>query len=133
MKRYATTLIIWGSLLLSELHTLWEESTASANWILTKNIVMPLQWNVKYVTDEVWFVLIGLSIYYYQPNRINTTTVKAYVGFCIFDLLMYFYNYKQEGYGWGYTLLLISWIIIYNRYGRNTTSKRQGITFETQR
>lgn len=126
IRTYATTLIIWASLLIGELHTFWENSTRRENWILTKSVVMPMQWNVKYATDQAWFILMAFAIYLYLPNRINRTTALAYALFCIADTFMYFYNYKQEGYGWVYTFLLITWIIIYNHGSRRTTN-RQGI------
>ena len=125
LKQYATTLIIWASLIIGELHTLWENSKVSENWIITKYVPMPVQWNVKYVTDEIWFIMMGVAIYLFIPNRINRTTVKSYTLFCAWDLVMYFYNYKQAGYEAIYTYLLIAWIIIYNRNG-NSTSNRQG-------
>jgi len=132
LKRYATTLIIWASLLLSELHTFWENSTQTANWILTKRVEMVMQWNVKYATDEAWFVLMALALLVYEKNRINLATVKSYLVFTVCDVGMYFYNYKQEGYEWMYLILLITWIIFYN--GKRSRPKdRQGITFEAQR
>jgi hypothetical protein len=118
-RQYYTTLLIWFSLLTSEVHTIWEGSKVNANWILTKNVPMNLQWNIKYLTDEIWFVLLAASIYYYVPNKINRTTAKAYFCFCVVDLCMYFYNFKQEGYDSIYTFLLIAWIIIYNYGGNN--------------
>ncbi len=84
---------------------------------------MQMQWNVKYATDEVWFILMALAILNYQPNRINRTTVITYTVYCILDLFYYFYNYKQEGYGWVYTAVLATWILIYN-HGRRY---KQGI------
>lgn len=117
-------------MLIGELHTFWENSTEKANWILTREVVMPIQWNVKYATDEVWFVLMAFALYLFRPNRINRTTALAYGVFCMADMFMYFYNYKQEGYGAVYTLLLITWIIIYNYDTRRggSTAKRQRIT-----
>lgn len=126
MRKYATTLIIWASLIIGELHTLWENSTKEANWIWTKNVQMPIQWNVKYAADEVWFILMAVAILLYVPNRINRTTVLAYLTFCILDLVMYFYNYKQEGYEAIYTYLLIAWILIY-RHGNSTTNRQRDI------
>lgn len=126
MRNYATTLIIWASLIIGELHTLWENSKQTANWIISKRVEMPVQWNVKYATDEIWFVLMGFAIYLYLPNRINRATVKAYIAFCFLDMLMYFYNYKQQGYEAVYTFLLITWVLIYN-YG---TTNRQGISYK---
>ena len=118
-----TTIIIWVSLLVGELHTLWEGTTEQANWILTRSVPMSVQWNVKYATDEVWFILMALAILNYQPNRINRTTVITYTVYCILDLFYYFYNYKQEGYGWVYTVVLVTWILIYN----NGRRYKQGI------
>lgn len=85
---------------------------------------MPVQWNVKYATDELWFILMAAAILLYVPNRTNKATVKAFLIYCSLDLVMYFYNYKQEGYGAIYTILLISWILIYNNGQRK---HRQGI------
>lgn len=133
IRQYKTTLIIWASLLISELHSFWENSTEKANWILKENVVMSVQWNIKNLTDEVWFIMMALAILVYEKNRINRTTVLAYTAFCCIDMIMYFYNYKQAGYEAIYTFLLIAWILIYNHGGRSTTTIRPGITFETQR
>jgi len=122
MRKYATTLIIWASLLNNELHTLWEGSSKT---IIVNGSAMPLQWYVWFACNSIWGLLMGLAFWLYVPNRINSTTVKAYTLFCAWDLVMYFYNYKQEGYEAIYTYLLIAWIIIYNRHG-NSTSNRQG-------
>lgn len=128
MKKYRTTLLIWASLLIGELHSLWEKCTTNQNWILTKKVVMPIEWNVKYVSDEVWFIMMALAILFYEKNRINRTTVLAYTAFCIIDMFMYFYNYKREGYGAVYTFLLIAWILIYN-YGSERSANRQRISY----
>lgn len=128
IKPYYTTLLIWLSLLTGELHSLWENSTAKANWILTEKREMLIEWNVKYATDELWFILMAWAMLLYKPNRINRTTVAAYLYFCIVDMCMYFYNYKREGYAAIYTFLLIAWVIIYNRNGKHRTDNRQRIT-----
>jgi hypothetical protein len=127
IKQYYTTLIIWFSLLVNELHTLWEGSAAKSNWIWKANVVMPDQWNVKYATDELWFILMALAILFYKPNRINKASVLAFLFFCVADMFMYFYNYKQAGYEAIYTFLLIAWITIYNYNGKRIrTTDRQG-------
>ena len=89
---------------------------------------MPVQWNIKFVTDELWFVLMGVALLVYVPNRINRTTAIAYTLFCIADVLMYFYNYKQAGYGAMYTFLLIAWILIYNNESKRAAN-RPGISY----
>lgn len=86
---------------------------------------MPVQWNIKYITDELWFILMAIAILFYIPNRINKATVKAYLVFCVLDLVMYFYNYKQEGYEWMYMILLVSWVWIYN----NSETKKEVVAW----
>ena len=77
MKRYATTLLLWASLLVGEVHTFWEDSTKSENWIIGEKVEMPIQWNLKYAGDEVIGILIALAIVFYNRNRINETAAKV--------------------------------------------------------
>ncbi len=132
MKKYRTTLLIWASLLVSELHSLWENCKVNQNWIFKERVVMSVQWNVKNVTDEIWFIMMALAILVYEKNRINRTTVLAYTAFCIIDMFMYFYNYKREGYGAVYTFLLIAWILIYNHGRSKRPANGQRITYASR-
>lgn len=132
MRKYATTLIIWASLLLSELHTFWEQTNQEISFTIGKYYPMNIQWAVKYMTDEFLFPLLALAVVLYKPNRINKASVLAYISFCIGDVGLFFYDFKQDGelYQWNYLLLLISWILIYN-YERSRPTKRQGVVIET--
>lgn len=85
---------------------------------------MLIHWNVKYATDELWSILMVCAILVYKPNRINKTTVTAYLYFCIVDAGMYFHNYKLRDYESIYTFLLIAWVVIYNVKGRTTNRQR---------
>jgi len=127
MKKYATTLLIWASLIIGELHTLFEKVEGKYNWIVADYKPMKLSWNFKYAADQIWFILIGFAVLFYTPNRINKTTVQAYIAFCFVDICMYFYNYKQQGYEAIYTLLMIFWIIIFNKNGSSRPTNGQGI------
>lgn len=133
VKAYKTTLLIWATLIVGEIHTLWENSTKTANWIISENVPMTMQWNFKMACDELNGVLIALAFYCYERNRINLTSIKVFVLYYIADFLMYFYNYKQKPlYGWVYLMILISWILIYNNHGRGSRTKnRQGIIAST--
>lgn len=123
--RYITSILLYASLLLGEVHTLFENaSTKPVNWILFREVPMSLQWNVKMVTDQLWFIFILVAMWFYRPNRINNTTVITFIGYAIIDFAMYFINYKTYEYGIVYTGLLIAWIIIYN-----LTYDRSRITF----
>lgn len=134
MKRYLTSILLWFSLLLSELHTFWENASQKpVNWILKRSVPMSVQWNVKMLTDQIWYILIFVAMFYYKKNRINRTTVITFIFFSLFDTVMYVYNYKTYEYSIVYFLLLITWILIYVYHGkRSRTKERQGIIIETE-
>jgi hypothetical protein len=132
--RYATTLLIWASLIVNEVHTFFENIDKEASWILTKDVPMLIQWNVKFIGDEVSGLLIALALLLYKKNRINDTTVKVFVAYWIIDLLLYFYDYKQpDSYKWVYLVILILWVLIYNHATkRSRAAERQRIIIETE-
>lgn len=130
LKPYKTTLFIWFSLIVGEAHTFFENSKASANWIFNNYVYIPIQWNVKYAGNEIQNVLIALAFLFYRDNKVNKATIKTFLFYYILDLLFYFYNYKRDGYGVVYTLLLIFWIYTY-RYGRINSTNRQGVAIKT--
>jgi len=126
-----SSILIWLSMIVGELHTLWEQSTATANWIINDKVVMPVQWNVKYAGEEIQGLCIALALFFYKNTKFNRTTAKAVVFYYIADTLFYFYNYKRDGYGWTYTFTLIAWLYFYNHGRFSTTTERQRITFKT--
>ncbi len=124
--KYLTTILLWLGLLIGEVHTLFSDSTRQVNWIISENVTMPLQWNVKYLTDELWFIIVVLALVFYKDNKINKTTCKAVLIFVVTDLLFYFWNFKRYDYEYSYLILLISWLLIYN-FNEHRTKDRQGI------
>lgn len=131
LRPYITTMLIWLSLIIGEVHTLVEDVNSTSNWIISKYIPMTLQWNFKMMGDEIVGVLLALAMLFYEKNRINRTTVKVFFVFYVLDFAMYFYNYKQKPeYGWVYLIILIAWILIYN-HGSSRTKNRSGITTTT--
>lgn len=133
MRAIATTILLWLTLIVGELHTLWENSSVNANWIISDYIPMTMQWNVKLLGDEVILVLLALAILMWKDNRINRTAVRVYLIYAILDFALYFYNYKQKGiYEWVYLMVIISWVLIYNHYGkRSRTTNGQGTIIKT--
>ena len=116
MRKYLTTMILGLTLLIGEIHVFWERaSTRPVNWIWNNPVPMSLQWNIKYVCLQLNYTLYFLSMLTYcgYDNRINRTTVVAFVLFSLVDTLMYFYNYKTFGYSITYLTLLIIWILVY--------------------
>jgi uncharacterized membrane protein YozB (DUF420 family) len=129
VKEFLSTLFIWASLIVGEIHTLFENMTLKANWILTKSVVMPVQWNVKFAGEELQGILYALAFIFWEKTRINKTTAWAFLIYYVVDCIFYFYNYKQRegGYAVIYLIILISWILIYNNYGRKCTTDGSGI------
>ena len=119
MKRYLTSILLWFSLLLSELHTFWENASKEKyNWIIDKFRPMTLQWNIKMVTDQLWIILIFVAMLFYDKNRINRTTVLTFICFGIIDTAMYFINYKTYQYSIVYFILTILWVSFYAAQGK---------------
>jgi len=119
MRKYLTSILLWFSLLLSELHTFWENaSKEKVNWIIGKFRPMTIQWNIKMVTDQLWYILIFVAMLYYERNRINKTTVLTFICFSVIDTAMYFINYKTYQYSIVYFILVILWILFYRAQGK---------------
>lgn len=103
MKQYLTTILLTASVLIGEVHTFWEKlPVKQQNWILTIDRTMAVQWNVKFVSLQVNYILIAVALMYYHKNRLNVTAAAVFVLFQVADFLLYFYNYKTAGYGFIY-------------------------------
>lgn len=118
MRKYATTILIMASMLLAELHTFWPSGGEPENWIWRNYIPMSVRWNVKYLSNEMWPILIFVSLLLYKKNKINYTTILAGLVWCILDVMMYLYNYKTTGYWKVYFWIVPIWIIMYLWKGR---------------
>lgn len=115
MRQHLTTILFSLSLLVGEIHTFWEGKTVVIqNWILNVYRPMAVQWNVKFVCMQATALLIAIGFYYYRSNRLNRTAVVSLVMYQIVDTLLYFYNYKLNGYGWIYIGVVAFGIIYYN-------------------
>jgi len=116
MKRYATSLILASTLIIGEIHTFWERSSPVLhNWILARFVPMTIQWNTKLALEQLNFILYFVAFYLYgfTPNKINRTTVKAFIWFCVIDTAAYFYNWKTFSYYYVYLFLVIIWLTMY--------------------
>lgn len=113
MRKYATTWLLILSIVIAESHSYISEipylpkdfATRKQNWILTVDRTMEVQWNVKFLSDEINAVLYFLAMFFYNRNKYNKATVVAFIFLCFVDLIMYFHNYKTLHYGsvyiWG--------------------------------
>jgi hypothetical protein len=97
IRKYASAYLILISLSIGEIHTFWEKSAIKeVNWIYSVYVPMSIQWNVKFLTSGINSILIALAMFLYQRNRFNKSVAIGYIFFTIFDILLYFYNYKTS-------------------------------------
>lgn len=120
--KYLTTYLLASTLFIGELHTFWESDPGleKYNWIWTVQRPMSIQWNIKYLTDQVLPIIYFIAFFYYGKthNKVNKTTVLSFLIFVSIDTFMYFYNYKTEGYWKMYLWIPVFWLIIYNWKGK---------------
>jgi hypothetical protein len=97
IRKYATAFLILISLSIGEVHTFWEKDAIRyENWIYSISVPMSIQWNIKFLTSGINSILIALALLLYQRNRFNKSIAIGYFFFTIFDILLYFYNYKTS-------------------------------------
>ncbi len=117
MRKYASSIILSLSLFLGEIHTFWEKSAVKVeNWIIARHVPMTVQWNIKYAVQEFVIIFYFLAFALYVRNKVNRTTVLAFLMLAVLDTLVYFYNFKTYGFGGIYIWFVIFWIWMY--YGK---------------
>jgi hypothetical protein len=124
MRKYATTFLIGLTLLVNEIHTFWERKPVSIqNWIIDAYKPMTVQWNVKYASDQLNFILFAFALLLYVPNRANRSTAITLVCYAFLDTIAYFYNYKTFGYGLIYLILAGIWNLSFFWHKNSTNIK----------
>jgi hypothetical protein len=116
VRKYATTIVLFFSLLIGEIHTFWEKrSQEPIDLIWASDIFMSRQWYAKLIGLQINYTLYFFALYLYggYSNRVNRSSAVAFILFSLVDTLMFFYNYKTYGYGLAYFILLILWISAY--------------------
>jgi len=112
MRKYATTFILWASLLINEFHTLFSNS----KMINVTGGQVTEQWYVYLLCCCFNGLMFYAAWFSYQENKVNRTSRAVYVIFVSIDMIMFFINFKQRDYESIYTFLLISWPIVYNQW-----------------
>jgi hypothetical protein len=111
MRAYLTTIILSLTLVVGELHKIWEHDTRIQNWIISEYYPMLIKWNMKYLEIQIVVIMYFLSWLVYTPNHVNKTTVQAFFCLAIMDTFLYFYNYKTHGFGVVYYWYLGFWLL----------------------
>lgn len=120
--KYLTAYLLWASMLVCEAHTAF----TGMGSVTVGGHEMRVQYYVWFLCNSLWAVMLAASAVVYRPNLVNWTSVRVYLFYCIADLGMFLYNYKQDGYKIIYTLVMVAWVITFN-YGRRRCKDRQGI------
>ena len=114
MRKYITTWLLILSIFIAESHSYTGKyALLKQNWIWTIDRTMELQWNLKYLADQINAIIYFFAMYFYIPNRINRTTVISFIILCFVDLLMYFHNYKTLYYGSVYVWVTMVWVLLF--------------------
>lgn len=121
IKKYATTWLLILSIIIAESHSYISHipylpkdfATTKQNWILTVDRTMEVQWNVKYLSDEINVILFFIAMLFYNRNWWNKTTVITFIALSFIDLGMYVHNYKTLHYGSVYVWGVGIWILVF--------------------
>lgn len=114
-KSYLPTLLLSLMYVVGELATLVNWPNRIENWILTVHVPMRVDWNVKYASGQIQWIIAAVMFLYYvkTPNKVNRTSMTVFLLWTIFDTFCYFYNYKTFGYVAMYLWLPLTWVIFY--------------------
>lgn len=123
MRTYATSILLWASLIINEAHTLFSPDYGLLKMYANVQVnfhgfTFPIQWFAWLISNSIWGVLIGSAVLLYKENKINRAAVRAYFTFCVIDTFMFFYNYKQHDYAAIYTVLFASVFFFYGQYDK---------------
>lgn len=116
MRKYLPTIILGTTLFIGEVHTFWEHgSEKKVNWVINKSEPMTVQWNVKFLCDEINGILyfIAFLLYGAYPNKTNRTTVISFLILAFADMGIYFWNFKTVNYYYVYLAFVFVWILIF--------------------
>ncbi len=114
MRKYAATWLLVLSIFIAESHSYaGKYAMLKQNWIWAIDRTMELQWNLKYLADQINAIIYFFAMYFYIPNKVNRTTVISFIILCFVDLAMWFHNYKTLYYGSIYLWLSLFWVIIF--------------------
>lgn len=119
MRKYLSTWLLGLIYIVSVVPCWFKHDLRVQNWIIDRPTPMAVAWNIKYACDELNWVLAGLMaiLYVKTPNRVNITSMRVFLLWCILDCFSYFYNYKTTGYFAMYFSLPAAWLVIYYRKG----------------
>lgn len=118
MRNHATTWVLALTLILGELHTVpifSDDPMKTENWILRSYKPMTESWNMYYLESQLIKPLYFLAFLLWKRNKVNITTIKAFLFAGVIDTGMYFYNFKDPlFFGSFYVWMAAIWFLVYH-------------------
>lgn len=99
IKEVLTSLILFATIFVGELHNFWAGNETVQNWILFRPTPMPIEWNVKYLIQEVLPIMYFLAWIFYKDNPVNNAVIKSFLFLSVIDLAVYLVNFKTGEFG----------------------------------
>lgn len=116
MRRYLSGLFIALIVFVAEIPA-WipHDPSIQENWILYDYVPMSFAWNIRFVVSQLQFIFAAAALLVFTPSRFNTAAAFMFFCYCVLDSIMYFYNYKREHYWIVYPVIIIIFLLHYNR------------------
>lgn len=100
------------------------DSKGAVSWIWDGSHPMLISWNIKYLSENLLWVVVCISFYLValNPSRINKLAALEYLLYRIIDILSYFWNFKTTHYWYVFIILGTIMAVIYLK--NHATKKR---------
>lgn len=120
MRGCITSVTLWLTAMIGELHSMFPDGPDTYNWIMRNNVPMTLNWNVWFVGINTQILLLFIAIRYWRKNKHNVLTVRVFTYFAFVDYFLYFYNWKTVDYGYIYLWMIGAYFLMF--YWNNITT-----------
>lgn len=125
IKKHLPILILAAIYFIGELYQSFS-ATDTSNWIWLIKRPMSIQWNVKFLSEEInWFLaaLFCFIVVRRCEQRENELVIatRVFLWWRFFDIILYFINYKTEKYEYIFVLLIL--IELYMKYRHKNKTK----------
>lgn len=98
-RTYINILLLALILPISELHTLWEGSTAIINPWIHYNYPLGVEWYIKFLSINVSDLLKAIIIFRVsRMNRVFRIAANAFMACTLFDFMIFFVNMQTGKY-----------------------------------
>lgn len=118
-KKLTPVILLASTYLIGQAYVVFDSKEVQ-NWIWMRPTPMPVEWNVKFLSEEINRIIEAVAFYMmlYKAPAIYRLTALEYLIYRIIDIFAYFYNYKTESY-WFVMVLVGSFAALIFLTGKN--------------